>query len=103
MLQELCAPRLLVDTTPVYALSPMILQRAREVFESARYLHLVCHPYAAIESAVLRQLDFTWDHAEQAWFDTNLNVHTFLLDIEPEAKLTLRCALKVHWPIERKC
>ena len=50
----------------------MILQRVREVFESPRYLFLVRHPFAAIDSAVqltrdiLGNLSVTWDGVESA-------------------------------------
>jgi len=50
-LQQLCAPRLLVDKTPANAGHPAILRRARELFDAPRYIHLVRHPIAAIDEA----------------------------------------------------
>ena len=96
VLQELCSLRVLVDKTPPNADHPMVLQRAREIFASPRFLHLIRHPYATIESGLQLQRDIlgslttTWDDVEQAWVRTNLGTHDFLLSIEPRAKLTLR-------------
>ena len=95
-LQELCKPRILVDKTPPYCANLLVLQRAEEVFASARYLHLVRHPYAAIESGlqlgrdILGNLNVTWSSVEQSWFEMNLNCHNFLLDLPDAAKITLR-------------
>jgi len=74
----------------------MFLQRTREVFESPRYLHLVRHPYAAIESGVqlmrdiLGDLGQTWDGIEQKWVETNATTYKFLLEVTSSAKLLLR-------------
>ena len=96
VLQDLCYPRLLVDKTPPNAGHPLVLQRAREIFASPRFVHLIRHPYAAIQSGVQLQRDIlggletTWDDVEQAWVETNLGTRDFLLSVETEAKLTLR-------------
>ncbi|MBM4075215.1 MAG: AMP-binding protein, partial [Planctomycetes bacterium] len=50
MLQDHIGPRLLVDKTPSYSLSGHVLNRAESTFENPRYIHLVRHPGAAIES-----------------------------------------------------
>ena len=98
-LQELCAPRVLVDKTPANANHLMILRRAREVFATPSYLHLVRHPYASIESAlqlmrdILGSLHLTWSHLEQSWVDANMVVHEHLLTVESSSKLMLRCDL----------
>ena len=52
ILQELCAPRVLVDKTPPNSSHPNILHRSYEIFASPSYVHLVRHPYAAIGSGV---------------------------------------------------
>ena len=95
-LQELCAPRMLVDKTPTNASHPLILRRACEIFTAPYYLHLVRHPYAAIESGVHLQRDIlghlgaTWDGMEDAWVSTNIATRDFLLNIESAAQLMLR-------------
>jgi len=96
LLQEHCTPRILVDKTPDNTGHPMVLQRSLEVFESPRYLHLVRHPYAAIQSGVqltrdiLGNLSVTWDSVEQSWNDSNLGTHDFLSSVAQTAKWTLR-------------
>ena len=98
ILQELCAPRVLVDKTPPNSSHPNILHRSYEIFASPSYVHLVRHPYAAIGSGVqltrdiLGNLDSTWGDLEQAWVDANLGVLEFLHDAEPTTRqLRLRC------------
>ena len=46
-----------MDKTPTYALSPATLRRAEEMFEEPRYVFLVRHPIASIESIVRNRLD----------------------------------------------
>jgi len=102
ILQEMCAPRLLVDKTPHNASHALHLKRTHEVFDSPRYIHLLRHPYATIESGlklqrdVLGGLDSTWERVEQEWFNTNQLTNEFLLNIKPSEKLVMR---RVHTAI----
>lgn len=91
-LQALARPRLLVDKTPSYAADIRILERAETIFEGARYIHLVRHPYAVIESFVRNRLDRIFDRAagpdalavaEQVWADANSNTIDFLAGVDP--------------------
>jgi len=91
-LQRLAAPRLLVDKSPSYGSRPEALERAEEIFEDARYVHLLRHPCAVIESFVrvrlhgLLGVDHSdpWDLAEQVWLETNRNVLEFGRRVGPE-------------------
>ncbi|MCW2795680.1 amino acid adenylation domain-containing protein [Nocardioides sp.] len=49
-LQALAGDRMLVDKTPTYALDPVTLRRAEQVFREPLYLHLVRDPRAAVAS-----------------------------------------------------
>jgi len=104
LLQELCAPRMLVDKTPPNASQSMFLLRIPEIFASPRYLHLVRHPYAAIESGLQLQRDIlgdlskTWDGVEQDWIDTNVTTKNFLLGVTASTKLELRYEELVRSP-----
>jgi thioesterase domain-containing protein len=104
VLQDLCLPRVLVDKTPANASHTMFLRRIREVFAAPRFLHLVRHPYAAIESGlqltrdILGRLDQTWEIVEQEWVESNMTTHKFLQDVEPPAKLLLRYEELVRSP-----
>ena len=77
--------------------SRRVQSHERTIREPERYLHLVRHPYAAIDSGVQLQRDImgnlntTWDGVEQAWIDSNLGTRDFLLAVETAAKLILRC------------
>lgn len=84
--------RLLVDKTPSYAKDQHNLQRAEMIFEGAKYIHLVRHPYAVIQSYVrlrLEQLfkekgDNPYRLAEQTWVRCNQNILEFFGLLEPE-------------------
>src|SRR6266852_1875440 len=57
VLLKKCAPRCLVDKSPSSAASCDALERAETMFEGARYLHLIRHPYSVIESFVRMRFD----------------------------------------------
>ncbi|MBE9147948.1 alpha/beta fold hydrolase, partial [Coleofasciculus sp. LEGE 07092] len=90
-LQELAGERLLVDKSPSYAASMQTLQRSEELFAGAKYIHLVRHPYAVIESFVRNRIDKILGieeldpHfvAEQIWVTINRNILEFGQQIEP--------------------
>jgi len=98
ILQEQAGERLLVDKSPSYACHPAWLRRAEELFEGSKYLHLVRHPYAVIESFVRMRFHWLlgnhwlmWDQnpwllAEKVWAIANSHILTFLKDIEPPRK-----------------
>ena len=46
-----------------------------------------------LQRDIFGNLDTSWDGVDQAWVDTNLGTHDFLLAIEPAMKLTLKCHL----------
>jgi chromosome segregation protein len=83
-LQQLMDGRRLVDKSPTYGLSLATLQRAETMFEQARYIHLVRHPYAVIDSFVRQRMHKLFDLepadpyrlAEQVWRVSNQNIHT---------------------------
>lgn len=91
-LQELANPRILVDKSPSYAMDINVLERAETLFTDAKYIHLVRHPYAVIDSLVRNRLDKMYDtgglepakFAEQLWATYNSNLLDFLEDVDPE-------------------
>lgn len=97
-LQQLAAPRLLVDKSPVYAGSLQTLRRAEARFAGARYIYLTRHPYAMIESFVRNRMgklmgDSNTDPyllAEQVWVQTNQNVLDFLREVDPQRRHIVR-------------
>ena len=112
-LQHLAAPRLLVDKSPTYGLSLETLQRAEELFDRPKYIHLVRHPYAVIESFVRIRLDKLFGPviygsdevdpfavAEKVWVTCNRNMLTFLQQVEPECQLRVRYEQLVSHPEE---
>jgi amino acid adenylation domain-containing protein len=97
-LQELARPRLLVDKSAAYAAELSILERAEQVFEGALYIHLVRHPYSAIESFVRNRMDRLFDAAsadslavaEQVWSDANSNALEFLGRVDAARQCRVR-------------
>lgn len=82
LIQQHAAPRFLVDKTPNYAKSLTTLRRAECWFDQPKYIHLVRHPYAVIESFVRHRFDKfigpegvdPYECAEQAWTERNRNI-----------------------------
>ena len=83
-LQRLCAPRTLVDKTPLNAEHPAFFERALAIWEAPRFIHLYRHPLAVLDShlkmARKMQLMATgttssdaeqWKGAEETWAATN--------------------------------
>jgi hypothetical protein len=99
---ELASGRLLVDKSPAYLAHAGWPARAEEIFEQPKYLYLVRHPFAVIESwmrmrvqQVIRNHFGVWDdnpwlHAEKAWAAFNHNAITFLEQIPNERKHFVR-------------
>ena len=96
LLQDLIEGRLLVDKSPSYAMCPAWLLRAEHMFEGAKYLHLIRHPYAVIESFVRMRFhghlignhfgtwdDNPWLYAEKGWAVAHRNTLKFFQDIDP--------------------
>lgn len=97
-LQESLCDRILVDKTPSYTYHVNILKRIETLFDNARYIHLVRHPYGMIrsfEDAKLDQLvpfmrDSSFSSRERAeliWLTSHQNILSFLQQIEPERHL----------------
>ncbi|NEO71016.1 MAG: alpha/beta fold hydrolase [Moorea sp. SIO3H5] len=90
-LQELTGQRMLVDKSPTYAGSLETLRHAEDLFEEAKYIHLVRHPYAVIDSFVKNRMDkiFGIDEvdpywlAEEVWTTCNRNILDFFQEIAP--------------------
>ncbi|CAG0937721.1 phthiocerol/phenolphthiocerol synthesis type-I polyketide synthase D [Thermoflexales bacterium] len=112
-LQELAAPRLLVDKSPSYTMSLETLHRAEEFFEGPKYIHLIRHPYAVIESVTRIRLDKLFSPviygttevdshvvAEKVWVTSNRNTLAFLQHVPPERQLCVRYEELVSRPEE---
>jgi len=88
-LQELAGNRFLVDKSPTYGFSASTLQQAEQVFDSAKYIHLVRHPYAVIDSFVRNRMDKIfalvdqdpYHLAERVWAVSNQTILNFLTAI----------------------
>ena len=99
-LQEWIGGRMLVDKTPTYAWSPAVLERAEEIFDRPRYVHLLRHPYAAIrsfEEARLEQIFFPRANgfsrrqlAEMSWLLAEGNIEGFLESIPEDRRHSVR-------------
>ena len=98
MLQNLAGERLLVDKSPTYGMHRQILERAEDLFENPKYIHLVRHPYAVIESFARMRMDklIGADHtdpyeiAESIWANSNQNIRNFCEQIEQERHHLIR-------------
>ena len=94
-LQCLCAPRLLVDKSPSYALSRPALRRAESWFHQPRYIHLVRHPLACIRSWTACNFDQVLhgpprQAGEMDWLLSNENILHHLRGVEQHRQTFLR-------------
>jgi len=91
-LQNAAGTRLLVDKSPTYAMSRETLQHSALLFDGAKYIHLVRHPYAVIESFVRLRMDKLlgggdanpYQLAEEIWTSCNQNIFEFCQTLESE-------------------
>jgi natural product biosynthesis luciferase-like monooxygenase protein/amino acid adenylation domain-containing protein len=91
--------RTLIDKTTTYALDPAALARAEEIFEGARYIHLVRHPAATVQSYVdvhldqFLRFDVPWTARQQAellWIVGHQNLQRFLAGVPAARQRRLR-------------
>ncbi|ACK70306.1 Beta-ketoacyl synthase [Gloeothece citriformis PCC 7424] len=97
-LQELAGNRLLVDKSPTYGMQREILDRGEAMFEGAKYIHLVRHPYSVIDSFSRMRMDKLvgvsgdnpYSIAESVWLESNRNILDFSQTIDKERYYQLR-------------
>ncbi len=90
MLQQLAGDRLLVDKSPTYGSNRKTLEKAETIFNKAKYIHLVRHPYAVIESFARMRMDKLigsgtsdpYRLAETIWQESNQNILDFCSEID---------------------
>lgn len=108
-LQELIAPRVLVDKTPAYALDLETLKRAEDSFDGALYIHLLRHPNGMIRSFEDARLDqiFRYEHtlttrqlAESIWSICHQNIGEFLKNVPSARQHVVRFEELVKQPAE---
>jgi acyl transferase domain-containing protein/acyl-CoA synthetase (AMP-forming)/AMP-acid ligase II/pimeloyl-ACP methyl ester carboxylesterase len=91
-LQQLAGNCLLVDKSPTYGSNPETLAKAEAIFDGAKYIHLVRHPYSVIESFARMRMDKLvssgdadpYQLAELIWRDSNQNILNLAQDIDPK-------------------
>ena len=84
-LQGLAGDRLLVDKSPTYGMQLDTLKRTESLFENAKFIHLVRHPYAMIDSFVNLRMEKLigmaevnpHQVAEEIWTRSNQNILAF--------------------------
>ncbi len=106
MLQELAGDRLLVDKSPTYASNRATLNHADAIFSNAKYIHLVRHPYAVIESFARMRMDKLigtgnnnpYQVAESIWNQSNYNILDFAEHIDSDKLLLVHYEELVSQP-----
>ena len=95
LLQQLSGDKFLIDKSPTYASDINNLFAAEALFSSAKYIHLVRHPYAVIESFARMRMDkllgasntSPYALAEEIWSASNDNILKFAQVINPNQLL----------------
>jgi hypothetical protein len=95
VLARLAEPRTLVDKSPLNVVRLAWLRRAESIGPNVRYLHLVRHPAAVIESRVRHDTNLAQGPeatliAEQRWAMAQDTIATFLAGIDPSRHLLVR-------------
>ena len=96
-LQQLAGERILVDKSPTYGFHKETLDRAEALFQDAKYIHLVRHPYPVIESFARMRMDKLlaveetnpYELAESVWAKSNQNILDFLANIDSDRHCTI--------------
>ena len=94
-LQQLCAPRRLLEKNTSYPLSLPALKRAEVWFDKPLYIHLVRHPLACIRSWTAANFDqVVYGPPRQAgemdWLLSNENILDHLSRVDPERHTLIR-------------
>lgn len=107
-LQGWVEPRILVDKSPSYAMDPVALEKAEADFDGARYIHLVRHPLAMIDSFVRHHMDqvlYLREHpydprqlAELVWVHSHRTIARFLEGVPRDRWVRLRFEQLVQEP-----
>lgn len=105
-LQTWAGDRQLVDKSPTYGMDRAVLDRAEALFADAKYIHLVRHPYAVVESFVRMRMDKLLGQnstdpyilAEQVWTQCNQNIHDFLATVDDDRQFQLQYEDLVRQP-----
>lgn len=108
MLQQLTGDRLLIDKSPTYASNRETLDKAERLFTNAKYIHLVRHPYAVIESFARMRMDKLIGSknsdpyllAESIWQESNQNIFDFCSELDPNRHYLVRYEELVSRPRE---
>ncbi|MEM9214630.1 MAG: alpha/beta fold hydrolase [Cyanobacteria bacterium P01_F01_bin.150] len=89
-IQSMAQGRTLVDKSPTYAMHRATLDRAEAIFQNAKYIHLVRHPYSVMESFARMRMDKLlgipatnpYGLAERIWSQSNQNILDFASTID---------------------
>lgn len=96
LIQRKADTKILVDKSPTNAVHPDWLNRLEKMFDQPRYIHLVRHPCAVMESWVRLRFkrllgphwraysEDPWHHAEKLWSTANRNIGEFLARVSDE-------------------
>lgn len=95
-LQTAANPRLLLDKSPMELTLGETLDRLRERWPTARFLHLTRHPYTSIASLILWPSSRSWASNSMAalaplmWWSAHRTASEFLFRLPADRAVTLR-------------
>lgn len=87
-LQNLATPRTLLDKSPANATSVHVLLDIDRTFPNTKYIHLMRHPYAVVESMRRNRFDRLWNRSdpfksgERYWYSINATITDFFERID---------------------
>ncbi|GAL83171.1 polyketide synthase [Sporocytophaga myxococcoides] len=96
-IQDMTNDMMLIDKSPSYASDINVLRKAEKQFSNAKYVFLVRHPFAVMESIVRNRFhkfipgneSDPDKNAEKIWYDFNKNIVDFISEIPAGKAITV--------------
>ncbi len=97
LIQDSIGDRMLVDKSPLYAMSGTALRKAEIMFDRPYYIHLMRHPYAMMRSYLDVKMSLLFDFpfsgrelAEYLWLIDHRNILETLRDVPAKRQFHLK-------------
>lgn len=97
-LRALNQEKIFIDKTPNYYKDLHVFDRIEDGFENAKYIHLIRHPYATIDSIIKNRIyslyeayrNYPIKAAEHIWHLHNENIRQFIEKIDPTRSMVVK-------------
>ncbi len=96
--RSMAKDKLFIDKTPNYYKDPHVFDRIEDGFEQARFIHLIRHPFATMDSIIKNRIYSLYHHhrnnpvkaAEHIWYTHNQHIQQFIERTGSERSLVIQ-------------